>query len=489
MNIAEAKEQVLNTVKAYSTRDEYGNYVMEPEQQRPLFLMGPPGIGKTAIVKQVAEELGLALVSYSITHHTRQSALGLPKIVHKTFGGEEYDVSEYTMSEIISSVYDCMEQSEAKEGILFLDEVNCASETLAPTMLQFLQFKMFGRHKVPDGWIVVTAGNPVAYNRSAREFDIVTWDRLKRVDIEPDYDSWKAYSYKHETHAAVLTYLDARKTNFYKLEETVDGKKFVTARGWTDLGDIIKLYEKNGIPVDRKLIGQYIQNSDIADDFAIYYDLFNKYKSDYKLDEILAGKTPEEIKKRASDAEFDERLSLLGLLMDKVNAEMTSVMKQEDIISELLKVLKEVKAGKNIMEATAEEEKRFMRFRKMGVLSADNRKRYEDVISFLNKHITAQSDFTGIKEDYDSMVAAMRSDAGKAEKKLSELFKFAEDVWKDGQEMLILVTELTIGYYSSRFIARYGCDEYYKHNDSLKFYERKIEILKKGEALWQQSKM
>ena len=79
MNIAQAKEQVLNTVKAYSTKNENGNYILEAQQQRPLFLMGPPGIGKTAVVKQVAEELGLALVSYSITHHTRQSALGLPK--------------------------------------------------------------------------------------------------------------------------------------------------------------------------------------------------------------------------------------------------------------------------------------------------------------------------------------------------------------------------------------------------------------------------
>lgn len=489
MNIAEAKEQVFNSIKAYSTRDAHGNYVMEPEQQRPLFLMGPPGIGKTAIVKQVAEELGLALVSYSITHHTRQSALGLPKIVHRHFGDEEYDVSEYTMSEIISSVYDCMEQSGAKEGILFLDEVNCASETLTPTMLQFLQFKMFGRHKVPSGWIVVTAGNPVSFNRSAREFDIVTWDRLKRVDIEPDYDAWKAYAYKHGTHAVVMTYLEVRKENFYRVEETVDGKKFVTARGWTDLSDIIKLYEQNGIAVDLKLIGQYIQNQEIAEDFAVYYDLFNKYKSDYKLDEILAGAAPEEIKKRAGDARFDERLSLLGLLMDKVNSEVTAVIRQEDVISELLKVLKEVKGGKDLRKATEDEETLFLRFRKMGVLSSDRRDQYEEVLGFLNRHITSQSDFDEIKKEYDGMVGKMKSDAAAAGEKLKNLFAFIEEVWKDGQEMLIFVTELTIGYYSSRFIARYGSDEYYKHNDSLKFYERKIEILKKGEALWQQSTM
>ncbi|MDO4939257.1 MAG: MoxR family ATPase [Lachnospiraceae bacterium] len=489
MNIAEAKEQVYNTIKAYSTRDENGNYVLESDQQRPLFLMGPPGIGKTAIVRQVAEELGLGLVSYSITHHTRQSALGLPKIVHKRFGNDEYDVSEYTMSEIISSVYDCMEDTGLREGILFLDEVNCASETLTPTMLQFLQFKTFGRHKVPDGWIVVTAGNPIAYNRSAREFDIVTWDRLKKVDIKPDYDAWKAYAYKHGAHAAILTYLDIRKEYFYKIEETVDGKNFVTARGWIDLSDIIKLYEQRGIGVDRKLIEQYIQNPVISEDFATYYDLYNKYKSDYQIEEILSGRAPQEIEKRAQAAEFDERLSLLGLLMDSVNAGLSSVMKQEDIVTELLKVLKEVKSGKDIRQATSEEETLYHRFRKMGVLSSDNRDRYEAVLGFLNRHITSQSDFQTVKADYDAMVEKMKSEAGTAGTRLGNLFCFIEKVFGDGQEMLILVTELTMGYYSSRFIARYGCDEYYKYNDSLKFYERRIEILKKGEALWQQSTM
>ena len=100
-------------------------------------------------------------------------------------------------------------------------------------MLQFLQYKVFGRHKVPDGWIVVTAGNPPQYNKSVREFDIATWDRLKRIDIEPDFDSWKEYAYKKRIHASVVTYLDIKKNNFYKVETTVNGKSFVTARGWT----------------------------------------------------------------------------------------------------------------------------------------------------------------------------------------------------------------------------------------------------------------
>ena len=160
VNIKDAKEQIKNAIVAYFTKDESGDYIVPIEKQRPVFLIGPPGIGKTAIMEQIASEMGVGLLSYSMTHHTRQSALGLPYIEHKNYKGLECDISEYTMSEIIAAVYDMMEETGVEEGILFLDEINCVSETLAPVMLQFLQYKVFGRHRVPEGWIVVTAGNP-----------------------------------------------------------------------------------------------------------------------------------------------------------------------------------------------------------------------------------------------------------------------------------------------------------------------------------------
>ena len=127
MNIKEAKEQIICTVQTYLTRNRQGQYAIPLPRQRPLCLMGPPGIGKTAIVEQVAQELGIGLVAYSMTHHTRQSAIGLPVILEKSYGGKACRVSEYTMSEIIASVYDMMEETGRKEGILFLDEINCVS--------------------------------------------------------------------------------------------------------------------------------------------------------------------------------------------------------------------------------------------------------------------------------------------------------------------------------------------------------------------------
>ena len=495
MNIKEAKEQIKNAMTAYFTKDEFGGYAIPIEKQRPVFLMGPPGIGKTAIMEQIASELGVGLISYSMTHHTRQSALGLPFIVQKNYGGQEYDVSEYTMSEIIASVYDMMEETGLREGILFLDEINCVSETLAPSMLQFLQYKVFGRHRVPDGWIVVTAGNPPEYNNSVREFDIVTWDRLKRIDVEPDFGVWKEYAYLSNVHPAIISYLDVKHSDFYKIESTVDGKSFVTARGWSDLSDMIKLYEKHGLKVDNALVSQYLQNKKIARDFAVYYDLYMKYKSDYQIGEILSGKASEEIKRRAKAAKFDERLALLSLILDGVNEGMRTVANEEEMLSALLACLKEVRAGlsnsaadavKLLGEKASSIRAKIEKGKASSSLSAEKRHTLNLTAAALeeeaalierNGRPTGAEAFALLKKDFDSRVAALKRNAEAAGKKLSNAFAFLEEVFGEGQELLILVTELTINAHSSRFISRYGCKEYFAHNKELLFYERRKELI------------
>lgn len=501
MNIRQAKEQIQNAMKAYFTKDGFGNYIIPIERQRPIFLMGPPGIGKTAIMEQVAAELGVGLVSYSMTHHTRQSALGLPFIEKKVYGGVEYSVSEYTMSEIIASVYDMMERTGLKEGILFLDEINCVSETLAPAMLQFLQYKIFGRHRVPDGWIVVTAGNPPEYNNSVREFDIVTWDRLKRIDVEPDYEVWKEYAYKKGIHPAILTYLDIKKSDFYKIETTVDGKSFVTARGWSDLSDMMKLYEQHGITIDEKLIVQYLQNKKIAKEFAIYYDLFNKYKSDYQVDKILAGKAPAEIKDRAKVAKFDERLALLGMMLDAITGELKKVSLYEQALTELLNALKNVRmelarpkadAVSAVQKQIGNLERKIQTGKLASTMSADSEYACRSAMALLEDMIVALKEkapadgtqaFKLLKAEFDKHTKGLKKQAGEVGKQLSNVFIFCEEVFDEGQEMLILVTELTISYYGAHFISRYGCKEYFNHNKELLFYERQKEIIREIENL------
>ena len=139
MNIKQAKEEIKHTVQAYLSKDAFGEYKIPAVRQRPVLLIGPPGIGKTQIMEQIARELGVGLVAYTITHHTRQSAIGLPFIREKEYSGQTYSVTEYTMSEIIASVYEKIEQTGNKEGILFIDEIHRFNKLQQDALLPYVE--------------------------------------------------------------------------------------------------------------------------------------------------------------------------------------------------------------------------------------------------------------------------------------------------------------------------------------------------------------
>ena len=506
MNIKQAKDYIENTVRLYLKKDEFGEYRIPVVRQRPIFLLGAPGIGKTAVMEQIAQDLSVALVSYSMTHHTRQSALGLPFISHREYEGMQIDVSEYTMSEIIASIYEVMQDSGVKEGILFLDEINCVSETLAPSMLQFLQYKVFGRHRVPDGWVIVTAGNPPEYNKSVREFDVVTMDRLKVLSVEADYRVWKEYAQERGLHTAILNFLELKKDYFYKIETTVNGRSFVTARGWEDLSEILTLYEEEGMKVEETLVEQYLHNDKIVREFTAYYDLFNKYKKEYQTEEILNGTRSEQTVERARIAAFDERLSLLGMLVDKVMSEIRENMETSDYLSDLFTGLKAIKTAaekqsEGEKSATVEEmlekqaaarKKQMEASLKAGNLSEADKRKNNRIIRFMQEakkelYLDDKTDgtdtFAKVKAKFERELAEMKTETMKIKARLENLFSFVEEAFAEGNEMLILVTELTVNHNSARFISRFGCDSYQKHNENLMLTERQSLLKEEIEAL------
>lgn len=316
MNIQEAKEEIKKTVRAYTARTAAGTFRIPVPRQRPVLLIGPPGIGKTAIMEQIAQECSIGLVAYTMTHHTRQSAIGLPVLTERQFAGKEYTVTSYTMSEIIASVYGQIEKTGCTDGILFLDEINCVSETLMPAMLQFLQYKTFGSHALPEGWVIVAAGNPPAYNRSVREFDTVTLDRVRYMKVEPDFPIWKHYAVERGLHPAVLSFLELRPERFYVMEPGEKG--FVTGRAWEDLSEILLTMEELELGVEEALFGQYLQDEDTATEFTFYYRLYEKWKKELKPEQILTGAA--DVPTNLPSLPFDERLCIVWLLLQRIYA-------------------------------------------------------------------------------------------------------------------------------------------------------------------------
>ena len=292
VTINQAKEALAQTVEMYFAQDAQGNWRLGRNRARPVCLMGPTGIGKTEIVKQVAEEKDLAFLSYSVTHHTRQSAIGLPRLTERQVDGKSVCVTEYTLSEIVAEVWRIIEETGKDKGILFLDEFNCASETLRPAMLQLLQSKTFGPHALPDGWMLVLAGNPGEYNASASALDPVMADRMRLLWLAPDYPAWRAYMTERGVHPMVLSYLDDHRGHFYVFEKGSEGTGLVTARGWEDLSVLLKMMEEKNFPVDLTFISQFLQSSKVARSFYTYYQQYSELISSGVVERILAGTNP-----------------------------------------------------------------------------------------------------------------------------------------------------------------------------------------------------
>ena len=498
MNIKQAKQEIFNTLKAYLAKDELGNYLIPAVRQRPVLLMGPPGIGKTQIMEQVAAEAGVGLVAYTITHHTRQSAVGLPFIETRTYGGREFSVTEYTMSEILASVYQLMERTGLREGILFLDEINCVSETLAPMMLQFLQCKTFGNQRLPEGWLIAAAGNPPEYNRSVRDFDVVTLDRVKRMDVEEDYAVWREYARRQGVHGAVVSYLDIKKDHFYWVETTAEGMQFATARGWEDLSELICAYERLGLRVSREVVGQYIQMPRIAKDFANYLELYYKYQRTYHVEDIVSGTWQPITVSELRAAPFDEKLSVLGLVFSRLSEGARNTRLQDALTTALhgaLTAFRDALPAETpqavLSRLIAQRQEDLKRERAAGRLAREARdlgQREVNALEGYRQRLAAEAVPDGeamdavrgwFRREVDRR-AALGEETGKM---FGSAFRFLEETFGEGQELVIFVTEVTAGYDTSWFVENFGCEAYFRHNRELLFDDTRRRIREEIAAL------
>ena len=222
------------------------------------------------------------------------------------------------------------------------------------------------------------------------------------------------------------------------------------------------------------------------------------------MDKILSGKAPAEIKNRAKVAKFDERLVLLGLLLDAITGELKKVNLSEQALTELLNALKNVRmelarpnanAITSVQKQISNLERKIQTGKLASTMSSDAEyacrsamAMLEDMIAMLKETFPADGTegteaFKLLKTEFDKHTKELKKQADAAGKQLSNVFIFCEEVFDEGQEMLILVTELTISYYGAHFISRYGCKEYFNHNKELLFYERQKEIIRELENL------
>lgn len=495
MNIQEAKDQIKNTIVAYFSKDEEGEYIFPIEKQRPIFMMGPPGIGKTAIMEQIASEMGVGLLSYPMTHHTRQSVLGMSFVDKKEYNGKFYNVTEYTMSEIMASIFDFIKETNVKEGILFLDEINCVEESLQAVMLQFLQSKVLGKYRIPDGWVVVTAGNPPEYNEAGRDFDIVTWDRLKRIDIVPDFGPWQKYAYSKSVNQAIISYIEQHVLDFYRVETLTSGKfTFVSARAWDDLSQMLLLNEMNDIPSDSNLIKQYLQNPRVGSNFSEYYARYNDFKKKYPIDLILNGQCSSSAFSNAKKSEGEERVALCSILyseLDKRTSGVVHKLLSLKKLKDIHKIFIEVGKGTSTVEDSlstvlSSERQHFLQLKQSKSVGREELSAMRSALNIFEEEISALIADTSESSDklrFKDAVSYLKKDMGQRKSALNSsdvkrvlfninnVFLFMEQVFSE-VEIYDLIDRLNMNPRIRTFLTT---NESYKYKEYIQKLEQYAE--------------
>lgn len=293
-SIGVAKKELKNILNQYFQTDEKnGKFLVDKWQTLPLMLLGPAGVGKTQMVESVAREMNLGYVSYSLVHHTRQTLMGLPVIIDFSYEGNQVKDTEYTLSEVIGSVMKQVENGH-KTGILLLDEANTAPESIQPMLLSFLQTKVLGSSKLPEGWAIVLCGNPPKsiYNKNAKAWDGALMDRLRVIELDINNKEYLNYVYENSFHPAVKYYLTTCLADAYVCEEGESGLNLITYRTWENLSKALYDYERLGFEVTPVMLNEYIKVDRIVLAFYEIYQYSRLNSEEYAnlSEKILEGK-------------------------------------------------------------------------------------------------------------------------------------------------------------------------------------------------------
>ena len=287
--------------------------------------------------------------------------------------------------------------------------------------------------------------------------------------------------------------------NFYQINADVDGTQFVTARGWEDLSNLLDTYEQLGLQADEDLIKEYIQHPKIAEDFSAYLDLYYKYRDDYGVEEILAGQAKPAVFARLLQAPFDERLSLVSLLLAGLNTRFAASRQADAVADACYAFLRETKktlatplpddvpdgSAELFSQQIADYDAETQHQRDAGLLSHDALttrlqvqavlRRWEGELRRANAAGTQEA-FELLRGQFQTLADDREKAQQTASAALEAAFDFMEQAFAESQEMVVFVTELTVNPVSHAFLTENGCERYFQYNKDLLLDHRKAAL-------------
>lgn len=213
------------------------NKKMPFANMRASFLWGPPGVGKSDSIKQIANEIEEATGKKVGIRDIRLSNCALTDLVGIPVPDKDNNKSIWLCPEIFD-----FSDSDNDIEILFFDELEKAAPSVQAAALQIILDRRSWVHELPDNCILLAAGNP---NRLAKGFDAKIRpelaNRFRHYMVMPDFDSFREWAVKNHIHPFVLGYLSYDNSKLYVQSENADIVAFPTPRSWKNVSDLLTL--------------------------------------------------------------------------------------------------------------------------------------------------------------------------------------------------------------------------------------------------------
>jgi len=198
--------------------------------QRPIFLWGPPGIGKSEVVADIAEELGGLMIDLRMSQMEPTDIRGIP-FYNKDLGKMDWAPPIELPDQELADQYPII--------VLFLDEMNSASPSVQAAAYQLILNRRIGKYKLPKNVVLAAAGNRDSDKGVTYRMPKPLANRFLHLEMRSDFASWQTWAVNKGIHKDVVGYLSFAKQDLYDFNSKSSSRAFATPRSWCFVSDLL----------------------------------------------------------------------------------------------------------------------------------------------------------------------------------------------------------------------------------------------------------
>jgi hypothetical protein len=200
------------------------------KNKRPIFLWGPPGIGKSDIIKQLGDELDAHVIDVRLSLWEPTDIKGIPYFdsnVNKMVWAPPLELPDAEMA------------SQHKQIILFMDEMNSAAPAVQAAAYQLVLNRRVGTYKLPDNVVMVAAGNRESDKGVTYRMPAPLANRFVHLEMTVDWEDWQDWAVENKLHKDVVGFLTFSKKDLYDFDPKSASRAFATPRSWSFVSELL----------------------------------------------------------------------------------------------------------------------------------------------------------------------------------------------------------------------------------------------------------